>query len=434
VEAIGPWKIFWLIVALLLGPCIGSFLNVCIYRLPRGMSLWWPPSSCPRCLQRIRWYDNIPLLSYLLLNGRCRFCGQLISIRYFLVEALTTAAWVLSWWRHIWNPLGSSPDGLAFLSYALLFSGLIAVSFIDWDWYVVPDSLTVPLMGLGLVANCLSSSITLVEGFSLVPRWNSWGPGQRWGVVALLAVGIGSAVMWGRALWKRRNAFGLVGPADWILWGAFVTLVAYFAAVIWAAQLWNEIPVWMVRLGEQRGFWASILGMTLGVAPVWSVRVAGNGFLRWKRRLLAWRAWQWRELHPQDPRRGLHRPRLLRSEVPSNRHLYRVVFFGVRSIQRWIPAARWVAREAMGFGDVTLLAAIGAVVGWQAVMVAFFLAPCLALPANLVRFFVHGQREIPFGPFLSMSTVLVVLAWDWVWPFLQVRAELFLELLRLGSP
>src|SRR5262245_61340638 len=81
--------IIWLVLLFLMGSAVGSFLNVCVYRSPCEKSLLWPGSRCGRCLQPVRWYDNLPLVSYWLLRGRCRHCGARFSARYFLVELLT---------------------------------------------------------------------------------------------------------------------------------------------------------------------------------------------------------------------------------------------------------------------------------------------------------------------------------------------------------
>ena len=95
----------WIAWFFMLGAVIGSFLNVVIYRVPRRMSLAWPPSHCPHCQHRIRWYDNVPIVSWLLLRGRCRDCKAPISPRYPLVEALTGLAFALAnagimWYFH----------------------------------------------------------------------------------------------------------------------------------------------------------------------------------------------------------------------------------------------------------------------------------------------------------------------------------------------
>lgn len=138
--------------AVLFGAVIGSFLNVCIHRLPKKNSLLWPGSRCPRCGTGILWYDNIPLLSYAWLRGRCRACNQPISWRYPVVECLNAAGYALIVWR-----FGLSMTTLAYL---LLWSALIVVSVIDLDHMIIPDRITLPGIAVGLLA-----------GTMLLPRW-----------------------------------------------------------------------------------------------------------------------------------------------------------------------------------------------------------------------------------------------------------------------
>jgi leader peptidase (prepilin peptidase)/N-methyltransferase len=123
----------------------GSFLNVVIYRVPRGLSLVRPPSTCPGCGARIKPYDNVPVLSYLLLRGRCRRCGRRISPVYPAVEALTALAFVLVYFRS-----GRTLD-LPFFAGALFASALIALGFIDYFHQVLPDEITMPGLVLALV-------------------------------------------------------------------------------------------------------------------------------------------------------------------------------------------------------------------------------------------------------------------------------------------
>jgi len=134
-------------VAVLVGGVIGSFLNVCIHRLPLRESIVRPGSRCPQCKTAIAWYDNIPILSYLWLRGRCRSCRARIGWRYPLVEALNAAGYGFIAWR-----FGVTPVGFV---YGALFSALIVVSFIDLDYMIVPDRITVPGIALGLVAGTL---------------------------------------------------------------------------------------------------------------------------------------------------------------------------------------------------------------------------------------------------------------------------------------
>ena len=126
-----------------LGLMIGSFLNVCIYRLPRGKSIVHPPSSCPRCKSKIAPRDNIPVLSYVLLGGRCRKCGKKISIRYPLVEAATAILFFLvaRYYPQHWSVL-----------FPLYYTAvMIVITLTDFDLKIIPDSLTLPGIPIGLL-------------------------------------------------------------------------------------------------------------------------------------------------------------------------------------------------------------------------------------------------------------------------------------------
>lgn len=125
-----------------LGLLVGSFLNVCIHRLPRGESIVTPPSACPGCRRRIRWHDNIPVLSYLLLRGRCRDCRAAISPRYPLVEATSGVLF--------WLAAAMAPDPLTMFVQWALVSALLVVALIDLDHQIIPDAITLPGAVLGL--------------------------------------------------------------------------------------------------------------------------------------------------------------------------------------------------------------------------------------------------------------------------------------------
>jgi leader peptidase (prepilin peptidase)/N-methyltransferase len=125
------------------GALVGSFLNVCIFRLPRGESIAWPGSHCPSCAHAIGFYDNIPLLSYLWLGGRCRACRTPISIRYPLVEAVNALGYLAIVWYF-------GPTWTAAL-YALLFSALVVVTGTDLSHKIIPNVITLPGMVVGLL-------------------------------------------------------------------------------------------------------------------------------------------------------------------------------------------------------------------------------------------------------------------------------------------
>jgi leader peptidase (prepilin peptidase) / N-methyltransferase len=141
--------------AFVFGALIGSFLNVCIRRLGAGESIVRPPSHCPRCGTPIRWHDNIPLLSYAALRGRCRACGVSISLRYPAVEALTGIMMVL-----LLHHSGITP---AFAAHALFVAALIVVSGIDLDHQIIPDVISLPGIAVGLVLSLLDGTPSLFD-------------------------------------------------------------------------------------------------------------------------------------------------------------------------------------------------------------------------------------------------------------------------------
>jgi len=128
-----------------LGAMVGSFLNVCASRLPKGKSLWMPGSACPACASPIRWYDNIPVLSFLLLRGRCRDCNERISWRYPIIEAGTALLFALAYLRFDWSA--------EFLLAIVLLSALIVVTAIDLEHQLIPDRITLPGIAAGFVGN-----------------------------------------------------------------------------------------------------------------------------------------------------------------------------------------------------------------------------------------------------------------------------------------
>jgi len=135
------------IIIFVIGAVIGSFLNVCIYRVPRNLSIISPASRCPSCNMPIKPYDNIPFLSYILLGGKCRGCKAGISFRYPLVELLNAALFVCVVWRF----------GFAWYTviYGVLCSALVVITFIDLDFQIIPDAITLPGILIGIVAGSL---------------------------------------------------------------------------------------------------------------------------------------------------------------------------------------------------------------------------------------------------------------------------------------
>ncbi|MGB9662203.1 MAG: prepilin peptidase [Moorellaceae bacterium] len=242
----------------LLGLCIGSYLNVVIYRLPRGENTVSGRSQCPRCGRILAWYDLIPLLSYLILGGRCRYCGERISFRYPLVEFLTGAVFTALFYR-----LGPSP---VLLKYLVLACILISAAFIDVEHYLIPDRLifTALIAGAGFLLTDMEINITLallgalsagglLLFLALVSRGNvgggdvklatviGWYLGWPWGLLAVV-LGLLLAGMVGLFLLVLR----LKSRKDLLPLGPFLAAGA-LATVFWGSRLlhWYLSRFWL---------------------------------------------------------------------------------------------------------------------------------------------------------------------------------------------
>jgi len=190
----------WYIVSIILGAIVGSFLNVCIYRLPKEESIIWPGSHCPQCKKPIKVYDNIPLISYLLLKGRCRYCRKSISYQYPLVEGITALSSLFLLMR-----FGPS---LSYLIYFVSVASLMVITVIDLQHQIIPDVISLPGIGIGLLASLVIPQITffdslkgvLLGGGSLfivgtLYQWLFKREGMGGGDVKLLAM-IGAFLGW----------------------------------------------------------------------------------------------------------------------------------------------------------------------------------------------------------------------------------------------
>jgi leader peptidase (prepilin peptidase)/N-methyltransferase len=210
--------IFIYAVAALVGLMVGSFLNVVIYRVPRGLSIVRPRSFCPGCRRRVAWYENVPVVSFIALRGRCRGCGERIALRYPLVEASGAALAVAAVYR-----FGIGAD--AAFAYAFLMA-LMAITLIDWDFRIIPDGLSLPFIVVGLAWSFVNPHLTLASS----------ALGALAGGGSLYAIG---------ALYKRARKTEGMGGGDVKLMamiGAFlglrlvfpVVLIASFAGTIYA--------------------------------------------------------------------------------------------------------------------------------------------------------------------------------------------------------
>ena len=164
----------------LVGLCIGSFLNVCIHRLPTGKSIVRPPSACPTCGTSIRWHDNIPVLSWIILRGRCRVCRSPISVRYPVVELITGLLALLTVAR-----FGLQWPALIYFTFII---ALLVITFIDLDHRIIPDIISLPGIPLGFLASFVLPQISWTE--SLIGIVSGGG--------ILLAIAIGYQLVTGK--------------------------------------------------------------------------------------------------------------------------------------------------------------------------------------------------------------------------------------------
>jgi leader peptidase (prepilin peptidase)/N-methyltransferase len=344
---------YTILVAALFGAAAGSFLNVCVFRLPReGLSVSRPKRSfCPSCGFAIPWQDNIPLWSWLRLGGRCRSCSAPISVRYLAVEGLTALLFVLVAQRFLiaeWSPA-------AFIAVAVLAAALVAASFIDIELRVIPDEITLP--GLALAPAVLLLAPDIHAGDSWI-AWLLAGATRRleplaaslpaflrgWpGTAAAVAVAAAAA-----------SAAGLFGYAAY--WRRFHADAPKKLRDCWLAAVLAAWAAGMATLGAIRpdlllappvfAFWAGAAGMLVGSTLVLAVGVVGSWFAR---------------------------------------------------------------KPAMGFGDVKLMGVLGAFTGWVGVIAAFLIACFLGSFVGVFLWLRYRSRYLPFGPLLAAGGLAMVL-------------------------
>jgi leader peptidase (prepilin peptidase)/N-methyltransferase len=291
-----------------LGLAFGSFLNVCIYRLPRDLSVVHPGSACPKCHHPVRFYDNLPVLSWLILRGRCRDCKAPITPRYLIVELLTGLIFLACYWH-----FGLT---LATLKYCTLGFLLLGLIFTDAETFLLPDKITLPGLALGLVfsffvpVNDLASQ--LLPGVASLPMNSSLSAHLLSSTDAVLGSAVGSAFIYGAgAIYLRARGVEGMGFGDVKLMamigsflGVKLTIFTIFTASIAGSLfgLCTVLVVWMKRTRRRiarhhesapearRRAWESArialrhhpmpFGVFLGSMAMLAF-FFGDGFLRW---------------------------------------------------------------------------------------------------------------------------------------------------------
>jgi leader peptidase (prepilin peptidase)/N-methyltransferase len=217
------WAIYWMGVVFVMGLCLGSFLNVCICRIPQEKSIAWPPSACPNCNNRIKWYDNIPVLSWFILQAKCRHCKLPISIAYPIIELLTAFFFLTLWLIY----------GLSWFTpiYALAVFGLLLGTFIDLEHMILPDRITIGGMILFPILSTL---------FPPLQGQTTWMGGLKDSLIGLAA---GFGLFWtirelGTAAFKKEAmGFGdvkLMGALGALFGWQAIIYITFFSALVGA--------------------------------------------------------------------------------------------------------------------------------------------------------------------------------------------------------
>jgi leader peptidase (prepilin peptidase) / N-methyltransferase len=335
--------------AAVLGAVIGSFLNACIYRLPRGISLRDPRRSfCPACGKKIPWYENLPLVSWLWLGGRCSGCRGRISVRYPLVEALTALLFLAAWSLH---GLPLAPV------YWVLLSLLVAATFVDIEHFIIPDTITWGGVAAGVVLS------------AAVPSMMGTASPVAAGLLSLGGAALGFGLLWmivegGKlAFGKKRHRFKEAETFEWRRDGDRADLLVGSENLRWEEIFSRESDELILECGG-----LAVDGGPPAPSPCRAV-------FRYDRLILGG------------------------SETPLDSI----------AVIRGTLREMVIPREAMGFGDVKFLAAIGAFLGWQAVLFVLFVSSVVGSVFGLAGILIARDRagvRVPFGPFLALGAAV----------------------------
>ncbi len=440
-NVVGVQHLVYILFVFALGGCVGSFLNVVVWRLPRvelpvDCSPWReftltlkalsdPPSHCPKCNTRLKWYDNLPIVGWIKLGGRCRTCRATISPRYPIVEAITALIFVgyylafYVWqWRSCCPTPPQSPPGWdivtswpIFAIYMVTVSALLAASLIDAELYIIPAVIPWTVAGVGFIVHAIADRPWVPGSLNLT---GSMGPA----VCALSAGGtlgfVASVVLWWRGVLPTSFPEGepmLEVDREAIAQEEAARRAAGepvpdqpFPPVMSFRQIRAELGREMLYLTPPLAFAAVSLALALRVPAVEHLWATVSG-IHWLSGLL-----------------GSFLGALVGGLVP---WLTRIV--GTLAFRR----------VAMGLGDVHLMFGVGAVIGAGGATVAFFLAPVAGLVVGLYLLLFRRRRELPFGPYLSLATAGVMLCYcpiaAYLTPGLQGLVQVASSLLHGGD-
>ena len=341
---------FWSLVFFSFGCIIGSFLNVCIHRMPLGMSIVTPKSHCPHCKYSIPWYLNIPLVTWLALRGHCKNCGAPISVRYFVVELLTGVSFLCCWlaFGDAGHPFQSLPVALV---YAVFLAGLIAATFIDFEHFIIPDEITLGGMGVGFAASFFLPSLQGANTLG-VGMWRSF-VGAVVGAVTIYAI-----LRLGKLLFGRQRV-KLPVNAKIVFTDTSVHLPDKEIPYEELFYRKSDVIVLQARTLEMvdRGYQDVLVRLSPSALEIGGEKI--------------------------DPES--------------------VAYMEAMSAEIILP------REAMGLGDVKFMGAIGAFIGWQGVMFSLMLSSMIGAVVGVTLIALRRRQwssRMPYGPYIALAAAI----------------------------
>ena len=375
---------FWSLVFFTFGCIVGSFLNVCIYRMPRGESLISPPSHCPKCGYSIPWYLNVPLFTWLFLRGKCANCKASITVRYFLVELLTGLAFA-----GCWLATGRQSPLLA-LAYCLVLAGFIVATFIDFEHFIIPDEITIG----GIIAGVLCS-------FAVPALHHRTDP--LYGLVVELVSRRQQELM--SFLNGENAASALIKSALGIaIGGGAIYVILRIGKLLFGRQKVELEPNTRVTFTE-----------TALVLPDQEI-LYEDLFYR-KSDFIAIEA---KAVELIDRCYKAVTVRL----TPEQLFIGEEILNPEQTPHMEVVTDKLVLpREAMGFGDVKFMAAIGAFFGWQAALFSLLLSSVLGTLVTLVLILLRKQAwssRLPYGPYIALAAAIWIFGGErlldwWLW-------------------
>ena len=345
---------FWSAVLFTFGCMVGSFLNVCIHRMPRGMSVVSPPSHCPHCNYSIPWFLNIPLLTWLSLRGKCANCKTPISSRYFLVELLTGVAFL-----GCWLAFGKSSSALA-LMYCLVLAGFIVATFIDFEHFIIPDEVTIGGMVAGALCSFVVPALHQVPGAPVPPAAKAL-------LLSFVGMAVGAGLVYavvriGKLLFGRQH---IDLPPETRIIFTETSVVLPDQTIPFEDLFYRKTDV--VQLEAK------------------SVELIDRCYRKVLVRLMPEKLFIGEE-----------------SIDPESVHQMEVVADRIT-----------LPREAMGFGDVKFMGAIGAFLGWQAAVFSLLVSSVLGAAVGVTLILLKRQEmstRLPYGPYIAAAAVIWIFA------------------------